>query len=86
MQSGGNVSGRRTASFLEDSMSAKTFASAGDLAAKEVSFTEIGPDLYAFTAQGDPNTGVIVGDDGCIVFDAQATPAMANSVIERVRK
>lgn len=67
-------------------MSAKTFASAGDLAAKEVSFTEIGPDLYAFTAQGDPNTGVIVGDDGCIVFDAQATPAMANSVIERVRK
>ena len=67
-------------------MSAKTFASAGDLAAKEVSFTEIGPDLYAFTAQGDPNTGVIVGHDGCIVFDAQATPAMANSVIERVRK
>jgi glyoxylase-like metal-dependent hydrolase (beta-lactamase superfamily II) len=28
---------------------------------------------------------VIVGDDGCIVFDAQATPAMANKVIERVR-
>jgi glyoxylase-like metal-dependent hydrolase (beta-lactamase superfamily II) len=28
---------------------------------------------------------VIVGEDGCIVFDAQATPAMANKVIERVR-
>ena len=28
---------------------------------------------------------VIVGDDGCLVFDAQATPAMANKVIERVR-
>jgi glyoxylase-like metal-dependent hydrolase (beta-lactamase superfamily II) len=28
---------------------------------------------------------VIVGDDGCIVFDAQATPALAGKVIERVR-
>ncbi len=66
-------------------MSGKSFASTGDMAAKEISFKEIGPDLYAFTAQGDPNTGVIVGDDGCIVFDAQATPAMAKDVIARVR-
>ncbi len=63
----------------------KAFASTGDMAAKEISFKEIGPDLYAFTAQGDPNTGVIVGDDGCIVFDAQATPAMAKDVISRVK-
>jgi hypothetical protein len=35
----------------------KEFASAGDMAEKTVSFTEIGPGLYAFTAQGDPNTG-----------------------------
>lgn len=62
------------------------FASTGDLAEKTVSFTEIGPDLYAFTAEGDPNSGIIVGDDGCIVVDAQATPAMARSVIERVRQ
>ena len=54
--------------------SQKTFASTGDLAEKKISFTEIGPDLYAFTAEGDPNTGVIVGDDSCAVFDAQATP------------
>ena len=67
-------------------MTSKSFASTGDMAAKEITFREIGPDLYAFTAQGDPNTGVIVGDDGCIVFDAQATPAMANDVISRVKK
>ncbi len=67
-------------------MMAKGFASTGDLAEKKVTFSEIGPDLYAFTAEGDPNSAVIVGDDGCIVFDAQATPAMANKVIERVRK
>ncbi len=63
----------------------KSFASSGDLAEKKVTFSEIGPDLYAFTAEGDPNSAVIVGDDGCLVFDAQATPAMAKSVIERVR-
>ncbi|MGO3931199.1 MBL fold metallo-hydrolase [Rhodopseudomonas pseudopalustris] len=64
---------------------AKGFASTTDLAEKNVTFSEIGPDLYAFTAEGDPNSAVIVGEDGCLVFDAQATPAMANKVIERVR-
>lgn len=63
----------------------KGFASTTDLSDKRVTFAEIGPGLYAFTAEGDPNSGVIVGDDGCIVFDAQATPAMARNVIERVR-
>ena len=64
---------------------AKGFASTTDLAEKKVTFSEIGTDLYAFTAEGDPNSAVIVGQDGCLVFDAQATPAMANKVIERVR-
>lgn len=65
---------------------AKTFASAGDLDDKQISFTEIGRDLYAFTAEGDPNTGVIIGDDSVMVVDAQATPVMAQQVIERVRQ
>jgi glyoxylase-like metal-dependent hydrolase (beta-lactamase superfamily II) len=65
--------------------SKKGFASTGDLTEKKISFTEVGPGLFAFTAEGDPNTGVIVGDDCCAVFDAQATPAMAGQVIERVR-
>ena len=65
---------------------AKGFASTTDTAEKKITFSEIGTDLYAFTAEGDPNTAVIVGEDGCLVFDAQATPAMANKVIERVRK
>jgi glyoxylase-like metal-dependent hydrolase (beta-lactamase superfamily II) len=65
---------------------AANFASTGDLADKNVSFAEIGRDLYAFTAEGDPNSGVIVGDDGVIVIDAQATPVMARLVIERVRQ
>src|SRR3977135_3782884 len=66
-------------------MATKGFASTSDMAEKKVTFSEIGTDLYAFTAEGDPNSAIIVGGDGCIVFDAQATPAMANKVIERVR-
>src|SRR4030088_1685996 len=64
---------------------AKGFASTTDMAEKKITFSEIGTDLYAFTAEGDPNSAVIVGDDGCLVFDAQATPAMAGKVIERGR-
>jgi glyoxylase-like metal-dependent hydrolase (beta-lactamase superfamily II) len=64
---------------------AKAFASQGDMAAKKISFTEIGRDLYAFTAEGDPNTGVIIGDDSVMVVDTQATPIMAQQVIEKIR-
>ncbi|NWG24903.1 MAG: MBL fold metallo-hydrolase [Pseudorhodoplanes sp.] len=64
----------------------KGFASTGDMVEKKISFDEIGPGLYAFTAEGDPNSGIIVGDDGVMVVDAQATPVMALEVIERVRK
>ncbi len=63
----------------------KAFASTADLADKRVSFEEIGPGLYAYTAEGDPNSGVIVGDDSVMVVDAQATPAMAEAVIARIR-
>jgi glyoxylase-like metal-dependent hydrolase (beta-lactamase superfamily II) len=66
-------------------MSGAAFASAGDLAEKTITFAEIGEGLYAFTAEGDPNTGIIIGDDGVLIVDAQATPAMAEAVIARVR-
>ena len=62
------------------------FASTADLGEKKVSFDQIGMGLYAYTAEGDPNTGIIVGDDGAMVIDAQATPAMAGDVIARVAK
>jgi glyoxylase-like metal-dependent hydrolase (beta-lactamase superfamily II) len=64
---------------------AKPFASQGDLADKTISFTEIGEGLYAFTAQGDPNSGVIIGDDSVMVIEAQATPRLAQKVIDCVR-
>ncbi|MCA1953372.1 MAG: MBL fold metallo-hydrolase [Hyphomicrobiales bacterium] len=66
-------------------MNGPAFASQADLAEKTITFAEIGPGLYAFTAEGDPNTGVVVGDEGVLIVDAQATPAMAEAVIARVR-
>ncbi|KGF68892.1 beta lactamase [Hoeflea sp. BAL378] len=64
---------------------AKAFASQGDMADKKISFTEIGEGLYAFTAEGDPNTGVIIGDDSVMIVEAQATPRLARKVIDCVR-
>jgi len=64
---------------------AKAFASQGDLAEKKISFTEVGRDLWAFTAEGDPNTGVIIGDDSVMIVDAQATPRLARTVVEKIR-
>ena len=63
----------------------KAFASTGDLEQKKVTFAELAPGAYAYTAEGDPNTGVIVGDDGVMVIDAQATPRMAEDVIAKIR-
>jgi len=64
----------------------KAFASQTDLEAKKISFPRLSRNCWAFTAEGDPNTGVIVGDDGVMVIDAQATPLMAREVIRRIRK
>ncbi len=65
---------------------AKAFASQGDMSEKKTSFVEIGDGLWAFTAEGDPTSGVIIGDESVMVIEAQATPRLANKVIEEIRK
>jgi glyoxylase-like metal-dependent hydrolase (beta-lactamase superfamily II) len=64
----------------------KAFASHADLEEKKVSFTKLSDNAYAYTAEGDPNTGVIIGDDAVLVLDTQATPVMAQDVIRRIRE
>jgi glyoxylase-like metal-dependent hydrolase (beta-lactamase superfamily II) len=66
-------------------MTAKQFASQADLEAKKVSFDKLSDHAYAYTAEGDPNTGIVVGDDCVMVIDTQATPVMAQDVIRRIR-
>ncbi len=67
-------------------MTAKKFASQADLEEKQVSFTKLSDHAYAYTAEGDPNTGIIIGDDAVLVADTQATPAMAQDVVRRIRE
>ena len=67
-------------------MSDRRFASQGDLEAKKVSFVKLSPNAYAYTAEGDPNTGVVIGDDAVMIIDATATPVMAQDVIRHVRQ
>jgi glyoxylase-like metal-dependent hydrolase (beta-lactamase superfamily II) len=64
----------------------KHFASQGDLEDKEVAFEKLSDNAYAYTAEGDPNTGVIIGDEAVMVVDTQATPVMAQDVIRRIRE
>jgi len=67
-------------------MTSKAFASQADLEEKKVSFTKLSDHAYAYTAEGDPNTGIVVGDDAVMVIDTQATPVMAADVIRRIRE
>ena len=64
----------------------KKFASHADVEEKVVSFEKLSDNAYAYTAQGDPNTGIIIGDDAVMVTDTQATPVMAQDVIRRIRE
>lgn len=66
-------------------MNSKAFASHADLAEKKTSFERLSDNAYAYTAEGDPNSGVIIGDDSVMVIDATATPVMAQGLIRAIR-
>ena len=67
-------------------MTDKKFASHADLEEKKISFDRLSNSAYAYTAEGDPNTGIVIGDDAVMVIDTQATPVMAQDVIRRIRE
>jgi len=67
-------------------MTEKKFASQADLVEKKISFDKLSDHAYAYTAEGDPNTGIVVGDNAVMVIDTQATPVMAQDVIRRIRE
>lgn len=67
-------------------MTEKKFASQADLEEKKTSFIKLSDNAYAYTAEGDPNSGVIIGDDGVMVIDTTATPLMAQALIRHIRE
>jgi glyoxylase-like metal-dependent hydrolase (beta-lactamase superfamily II) len=62
------------------------FASQADLAEKRETFTELADGVFALTAEGDPNSGVVIGDDSVLVIDARATPKMAGDLVRQIRR
>jgi len=66
-------------------MSPKPFASSADLAEKEATLEELAPGVYAYTAQGDPNVGCVVGEKAILAIEARATPVMAQRWIDVIR-
>ena len=67
-------------------MSSPAFASVADLEAKKTTFIQLSEHCWAYTAEGDPNTGVIIGDDSVLICDALATPVMAQGLIAEIRR
>ena len=63
----------------------KAFASQADLADKKITFEQLSKHCWAYTAEGDPNSGVIIGDKYIMVSDATATPDMARDLIAKIR-
>jgi glyoxylase-like metal-dependent hydrolase (beta-lactamase superfamily II) len=64
----------------------KQFASVADLEVKKTTFEQLSAHCWAYTAEGDPNTGVIVGDAAVLICDALATPVMAQNLIAEIRR
>ncbi len=64
---------------------AKAFASSQDLEEKKTTFEELASGVYAYTSEGDPNTGVIIGPESVMVIDTRATPVLAQEFIAEIR-
>ncbi len=64
----------------------KQFASVADLEEKQVTFVQLSEHCWAYTAEGDPNTGVIIGDDSVMIIDATATPVAAQQLVTKIRE
>ncbi|GAB4218421.1 MAG: MBL fold metallo-hydrolase [Rhodoferax sp.] len=64
----------------------KQFASVADLAEKKTTFERLSAHCWAYTAEGDPNTGVIITDDAVLICDTLATPVMAQKLVAEIRK
>src|SRR5918997_147652 len=65
---------------------AKPFASSADLEEKRSTLEELAPGVVAFTAEGDPNVGAVVGEDAVLAVDARATPALAREWLDELRR
>jgi glyoxylase-like metal-dependent hydrolase (beta-lactamase superfamily II) len=67
-------------------VSTTPFASSADLAEKRATLERLADGVFAYTAEGDPNVGAIVGTDAMTAIEARATPLMAQRWIDVLRE
>ena len=63
----------------------KPFASSADLAEKQATLEHLADGVVAYTAEGDPNVGAVIGTDAILAIEARATPLMAQRWIDVLR-
>jgi glyoxylase-like metal-dependent hydrolase (beta-lactamase superfamily II) len=63
---------------------AKPFASSADLEEKRSTLEELAPGVVAYTAEGDPNVGAVIGGDAVLAVDARATPTHAREWLDEL--
>lgn len=62
------------------------FASANDTAEQVSRPVELAPGVYGYVSDYDPNCGFVIGPDGVVVIDTRATPSMARTWLEDIRR
>ena len=65
---------------------AKPFASSADVVEKRSTLEELAPGVIAFTAEGDPNVGAVIGEAAVLAIDARATPTHAREWLSELRR
>ena len=64
----------------------KPFASSADTVEKRATLDELADGVYAYTAEGDPNVGAIVGPEFVVAVDARSTPPHARVWLDELRE
>jgi glyoxylase-like metal-dependent hydrolase (beta-lactamase superfamily II) len=65
---------------------AKPFASSADLEEKRSRLEELASGVVAYTAEGDPNVGAVIGEEALLAVDARATPTHAREWLDELRR
>lgn len=62
-----------------------SFASASDTREQKPRITELGPGVYGYISDFDPNCGFVVADDHVVLIDTRPTPRMAREFLAAIR-
>lgn len=62
----------------------KPFASSADTEVQRARVVELAEGVFGYISNFDPNTGWIVGPEGCLAIDCRATPYLAREMLQDI--